>query len=142
MYDESSGKLSIDKKTIGSGLYDYEIVSGSSYAVDQESQQRNLTGLLELLLKNPQLVQVAMQEGYQVKTGKLLKRIISMSGIQDWDKIIGEMKPEEMGQEIMNQDMATFQQAIQQMQGMQGTGQIPTQPNEMPQGGESGQVGY
>jgi hypothetical protein len=39
MYDGKSGKLNIKKSSTGSLVYDYEIVHGSTYALDQQAQQ-------------------------------------------------------------------------------------------------------
>ena len=68
-------KLSMKKG--GSTLYDYEMVSGSTYAVDQQSQQENLAVLIDMVIKNPQIIQALDQEGYTLKFGELFKRTIS-----------------------------------------------------------------
>jgi len=143
MYDEKSGKLKIDKSKTGSILYDYEIVSGSTYAVDQTQQQQNLMTLLQLMTNGmqmgPQGVTSPMMEavkgqGLNFKLGELIKRITAASGITDWDKILedtNETGNEEEGKtQIMSAMDNQFAQAIQQMQGM---GQIPAQPEQIPQ---------
>ena len=133
-YDEKTGRLSLKKGS--STLYDYEIVSGSTYAVDQQSQQANLTALIGMVIKNPQIIQVLDQEGYTLKFGELFKRTISNSGIQDWDKILEEKNEEEQANSILQQDAQQFLQAVQQSQG--DLNQVPPQPQgvpqEMPQG--------
>ena len=136
MYDEKSGKLNINKNKMGSVLYDYEIVEGSSFAVDEDMQMKNLTSMIEMLTKNPQLIQEAQQRGIDINMGEMIKRVISKSGIQDWDKIVTEMKPEEQADQILQNDMAQFAQAIEQMQGI---GQVPPQQAGQPmQGGPVG----
>jgi hypothetical protein len=142
-YDPNKGKLSIKKS--GSELYDYEIVTGSTYAVDQQQQQQNMGNLLTLFqqAQTPQgntLVNQLEQDGYKFNFGELLKRIISNSGIQDWDAILTEMTPEEQGQAILDQHAQQFTQALQQMNG--APGQTPPMPSDMsgqapgmPQGG-------
>lgn len=133
MYDEKSGKLSIDKKHTGSTLYDYEIVSGSTFALDQKSQQENLSAMLQMFI-NPQvsqyLIQTLDQQGFTVNIGEMFKRIISSSGIQDWDKIIVEKTPEEKEDSILQQQAGQFQQAMQQMLGQGGMNQVPSQPQQ------------
>ena len=127
MFDESTGKLMIDKKITGSNLFDYEIVPGSTFTVDQQQQQQNLTQMLDLLVRQPQLIQAIDQEGYRLKLGEMFKRIVSNSGIQDWDKILEEKTEKEKVDSIIQQNMAQFQAAVQ----AQGSlGQIPPQPNE------------
>ena len=139
MYDQKTGKLTIDKKHTGSTLYDYEIVSGSTFALDQKSQQDNLTSLLQLFVANPQvgqqLIQMLDQQGYTLKLGELFKKIVSNSGVQDWDKILVEKTPQEMADSVLQQDAMKLQQMIAQMQA-QGSGmnQVPPQPQGPPMG--------
>lgn len=136
MYDQKKGKLIIDKKHTGSTLYDYEIVSGSTFALDQKAQQENLTSLLQLFTANPQvgdaLIQRLDQEGITIKLGELFKKTISNSGIQDWDKIVVEKTPEEMADTVLNNHAMMLQQQMAQMQA-QGANmnQVPAQPPEM-----------
>ena len=138
MYDEKTGKLNINKKKMGSVLYDYEIVEGSSFSVDEDMQMKNLTSMIEMLTKNPQLIQEAQQRGIDINMGEMIKRVISKSGIQDWDKIVTEMKDEDKADAVLENDMAQFTQAIEQMQGI---GQVPPQQagqQPLPQGGPVG----
>lgn len=136
MYDEATGKMSIPKNKSKSVLYDYEIVSGSTFAMDQKSQQENLARLLELYRSSqtPQgniLEMKLKEEGYKFSFAELFKRIVSNSGIQDWDKILEEMSEEEQGGQILDQDAQTFQQMLQQMQGgQQPMNQVPPMPQE------------
>lgn len=136
MYDQKTGKLSIDKKKTGSILYDYEITSGSTYALDQKSQQENLTALLQLFITNPQigqqLIQMLDSQGYEVRLGEMFKRIVSNSGIQDWDKIVIEKTPQEQADTILDQYAQQFQMAAQQVMGSTME-QVPPQPPEMMQ---------
>ena len=137
-FDIKTGKLTIDKEKTGSVVYDYEIVSGSTYAVDQQSQQQNMVMLLQLLLKSPELIQMISQEGYTIKMGELFKRVISNSGVQDWDKILEEKTEQEKAEAVLQDDAERLAMAIEQMQMQQGPGganmnmnQIPTPPNEI-----------
>jgi len=137
-FDEKTGKLTIDKEKTGSVVYDYEIVSGSTYAVDQQSQQQNMVMLLQLLLKSPELIQMISQEGYTIKMGELFKRVISNSGVQDWDKILEEKTEQEKAEAVLQDDAERLAMAIEQMQMQQGPvganmnmNQIPTPPNEI-----------
>jgi hypothetical protein len=132
MWDEKSGKLNISKKDFGSTLFDYEIVSGSTYANDQKTQQDNLQMLMGLYMQSqtPQgnvLVRDLDRDGFILKFGELFKRFVSKSGIQDWDKILVEKTDKEKGQTIMNDNMQMLNQAMQQMQGVN---QVPPQPQE------------
>lgn len=139
-YDEKSGKLTV-KKGKKSMLYDYEIVSGSTYAIDQKSQQENMQMLLQMFMQaqtptGNMLVQTLQQEGYTFKFGELFKRIVANSGIQDWDKILEEMTAQEQGDTVLNQDMQQFQEVLAQVS-QQNLNQVPAQPQGVPmeQGG-------
>ena len=129
-YNEKTGKLSVNKGKVGSILYDYEIVPGSTYAVDQQAQQQNLVMLMETITQNPQLLQLIGQD-YEVKFGELFKRVISNSGIQDWDRIIVEKSDEEKMEDVLKQDQQRFMEALQ---GQPDMNQIPPE-----QGGQPGQ---
>lgn len=137
-YDESTGKLTV-KKGSGSELYDYEIVTGSTYGVDQKTQQANLANLLTMFqsAQTPNgnsLVEQLKTDGYTFNFGELMKRIISNSGIQDWDKILTQMTPEEQGQQVLDAHSQQFQQALMQMQGnVAGTPPMPGGPEPMGQ---------
>jgi hypothetical protein len=133
-YDNTTGKLTV-KKGENSTLYDYEIVSGSTFAADQKQQQANMAMLLQLYqsAQTPQgnmLVQQLAQEGYNFKFGELFKRIVSSSGIQDWDKILEEMTAQEQADHTLNSDAQQFQQALQQMMTQ---GQTPVDPMQQQQ---------
>src|SRR4030043_1360618 len=49
LFDEDKGKLTIPKSKFGSVIYDYEIVSGSTFAADKEKQIQSLISLFGLL---------------------------------------------------------------------------------------------
>lgn len=137
-YDEKSGNLTV-KKGSGNEIYDYEIVSGSTYAVDQKQEQENLGQLLSLYqaAQTPQgniLVNDLKQQGYEFKFGELMKRIISRSGIQDWDKILTEMTPQEQADHTLQSDAQRFQEALNQMGGQGQVPVTPGQPMEIPNG--------
>lgn len=137
-YDENTGKLTV-KKGSGSELYDYEIVTGSTYAVDQKTQQQNLGQILSLFqaAQTPNgnaLIQQLQTDGYKFNFGELFKRIISNSGIQDWDKILTEMTPQEQADVVLNADNQQFQQALLQAQNINQTPPMPGAQPGMEQG--------
>ena len=133
MFDEKTGKLTISKSKVGNTLYDYEIVSGSTYALDQKSQQDNMLQLFQMFTANPQQGQMLMQtldaEGYQMKIGELVKRMIASSGIQDWDKILIEKTQEEKIDTNLMQTRQQFEMAAQQIMGG-SMNQVPPTPGQ------------
>lgn len=136
MFDEKTGKLNIPKSKFGSTLYDYEIVSGSTFAVDQEKQQQSLISLFGVLSNGLQvdptsgevtspLIKAMAKENKAFKFGEALTRIISNSGIQDWDKIVVDTK-NDIDQKMAD-DRQKLMMAIQAM--TQAQSQVPSQPN-------------
>lgn len=131
-YDEESGKLTVNKE--GSNLYDYEIVSGSTFAADQKVQQDNLSSLITLYTKSQTpngntLVADLDKEGYILKFGELFKKVIASSGIQDWDKILVEKTEEEKVRGVLNNDAQIFQNVLAQIQQGQNMNATPPQPD-------------
>lgn len=120
MYNAKTGKLTIDKKRTSSTLFDWEIVSGSTYAQDQEGERQALKDLMNLLVTMTKggvqvspIVQALQQEGMEVRLGELFKQIIKKSGLQEWDKILIQKTPQEMGDEILKGHQQQLEQAFQ-----------------------------
>ena len=143
IYDEKTGKITIKKSQTGSTLYDWEIVSGSTNANDQKMQQENLAMFADMYMKSQTpmgntFAKDLEADGYKFHFGEAIKRIISQSGIQDWDKILEEMTEEEKTALIVNNNNAQFQNVLTQMQtGGQNMNQVPPtpgQPGQPPQG--------
>lgn len=128
MYNAKRGKLNISKKLLGDVIYDYEIVSGSTYALDQKEQQQNLLMLLDLFTKNPMLMEALKQEGKEVKLDQIVNRILVNSGIQDYEKIVEDIHQDQdvtqNTQALLDQQMQQFLQLTGQQQNVN---QIPVQ---------------
>ena len=133
MYDPKSGKLTITKKSFGDTKYDYEVISGSTFALDQKAQLENIQEYISLYLKSqgPQgnlLKQALEEEGYEFKFGELFKKGINNSGIQDWDKILIQRTPQEEADKIFEEHSNQLNTAMAQIFG--GMNQTPAMPNE------------
>lgn len=138
MFDDKSGKLRVPKGKIGSIIYDYEIVSGSTYAADNQQQQQNLLSLLNTVLQGLQmgpqgltspLITALEEEGKELKIGELFTRTVANSGILDWDKIIVDKGKNP--QATLDKHSQILQQAIQaslSQNGQQNINGIPVQP--------------
>lgn len=143
-YDEKTGNLKINKSQTGSILYDYEMVSGSSFAVDKQNQQDNVLALLNLLIQNAQpspqggvtspMIEILRAEGTNIKFTKLLTQLVS-ENVNNWDEIIesqdAEKSPAEEDDLAMQEHQQQFMDLVAQMDN--GVNQIPPQPT--PQGG-------
>lgn len=150
MYNDKTGKLGIKKGKTGSVLYDYEFVSGSSFATDQQKQLENLQATFAWL-SNPQVgpyvEQRLKQEGTTVNFTKILTGIMSKN-TENWDEMIITQPKDTPGAEQDQQILDQHQQQFMQMlQGLGGAGQqtppqpgqditqIPPQPQNMAQSG-------
>lgn len=145
-YNQETGKFTVNRKMTGSTLFDYEIVSGSTYAEDVGSQQQALRELLGILTQNMQvgpdgrvtspILMKMLEEGKDVKISEIITHIISAANIKDIGKIIidknnltNEVTPQE--EQAMSQDQEAFLSMLQQAQGGgQSINQVPTQPVE------------
>lgn len=142
MYNEKTGKIKIGKNQFSNTLFDYEIVSGSTYLADKKEQQDNLTATLTLLTANMQpnpqtgevtspMIERLKSEGREVSVSELVTRILSNSGVQGWDKILPDLtngdKEGFKTQQMLAQQKQQFDQAIAQMM-QPTTAQIPPEP--------------
>ena len=130
VYDPETGKFG--KIDFGSTVWDYEIVSGSTYATDKQDEQKNLVMLLEMVRDNPQVIQMLGQD-YKINFGELFKRVISNSGIQNWDKILEEKSQKEKDEAVLQTDAQKFAAALQ---GQQGMNQVPPEQGQTLQPGQ------
>lgn len=152
-YDPKTGNLKINKSQTGSVLYDYEMVSGSSFAVDKQAQQENILALINLLLQNAQMGQQGITspflellkvEGTSIKFSKLLTSLVS-ENINNWDEIVdsqdSEKTPAEEDDAVMEQHKQQFMDLVAKIDEGDISQIPPTQgvsqdmPQQMPQGG-------
>ena len=144
LYNEKTGEVKINKSRFKNYIFDYEIVSGSTYQADQQEQQANLLSVLELALKNPELIQYLQQvEGKKLEIGEIISRIMANSGIQDWDKILvdetqGQQEDPELIKQQANEVMA---QALQEA-GLPPESIPPELINQIPAQPEANGPGY
>lgn len=147
-YNEKTGKLTIKKKKMGKILFDYEMVSGSTYSVNQKEQQSNLLSMLELITSNKQVSYqgqpmglmdyLEMVEGKKFMPGELITRIMANSGVQDWDKILVDSNKEKEsptlnGEDILGQHAQEFSSLFAQPQNIPPMPQQPMQQMPMNQ---------
>jgi hypothetical protein len=133
-YNKDKGQLTIPKGK-KSNLYDYEIVTGSTFAKDDQMQQDNLVNLMTMYTQaqTPQgntLVADLEKAGFTLKFGELYKRFIIGTGIKDWQKILEEKTPEEMATTELDKSAQIFQQTMQQMQMGGNVGGVPPMPGQ------------
>lgn len=136
IYNDKKGMLKVNKSKFKNFIFDYEIVSGSTYQADKQEQQANLISVLRLFQKSPELVKVLQQEeGLRVNMGEIIKRIMISSSVQDWDKILVESDSPDADQvmaESTQSMIETLQNAGLPQESLPSNliNQIPVQPQE------------
>lgn len=143
LYNNKTGKLTV-KKSKDSSLYDWEMITGSTAAVDNQTQQQNLQMLLDMYLKSNMppfgnLLEKQLEaDGYKLNFSELFKRIVANSGIDSWEKILEDMSVAEQGDNIMQNHAQQFHGVLQKI--AQTTGAqinavppMPQQPSPMSQ---------
>lgn len=112
VFDSGNGRVKIDpevfrKSEVGEEgkkkkkpiKYDYRVESGSTMQKNTEAETQSANELLQLALNGAQLdpqtggvtsplIQAVRSEGKDLRVGELFERLVSASGITDWDKII------------------------------------------------------
>lgn len=145
-YDEKKGTVNFSKERIGNAVYDYKIVPGSTYATDQNQQQKNLSTLLTILQQNPNLRMELQQKGKDINIVELIEQIVAKMGLPQGNKIIVDLgstkedddKAIEEGNQMMQEMLQSAQEGrlpefVQMMQQQQ----MQQQPQAQMQGGMS-----
>ncbi len=128
------------------------MVSGSTYLTDQADQQENLRAIFAVVTQNlapnqmgeitSPLIERLKFEGRDVKVSELFTRILSNSGIQNWDKIAPDLtngNPEQyQNDQVMQQHAQVLQQAMVQVS--QPMNQIPVQGGPSAVSNQAGQL--
>ena len=97
MYDEKTGKLTIDKGKVGGSKWDYEIVSGSTYALDEKAEQENIMSFIQLYLEHGQVIEPLLErEGKKLNFGEMFKAAFSGSNIKNWQKFLEEIPEKQL----------------------------------------------
>lgn len=146
MFDEKTGKITINKSKYGSILYDYEIIPGSTYKVDEIEQNKNLTMLFSLLSQNmtmgqpdpmtgqatatSPIIEALKEEGKSINFSELITRLFANSGLQDFDKIITDEGEADGGEGVLQKhSQQLYQMAMaMQAQGLSNPNEVPPQP--------------
>jgi hypothetical protein len=88
----TGGKLTIKPEAI-EGRYRFFIDSGSTIAKDEAMQNQALTGILQVVMGNPAVIQAIREKGKDLDMGELLKHWLLTSGVVGADKMITDYQP-------------------------------------------------
>ncbi len=77
------------------GKFSFQVDANSSVAkTDQESLEKTLE-ILEIVKNDPNAIAALQQDGMDLKLGELYKRVFTKAGLEDVDKILVQMTPED-----------------------------------------------
>jgi hypothetical protein len=118
------GRATVKKGVFANSKFRFYVEPGTTMKKDEAMENQNLISLIQLFFARPDILQLVQQEGIKINLGYLIKRFIITSGIQEWDKIVEEIKPEDMNPKIMglqpNNQIPMPTQAGNQLQAEQG----------------------
>lgn len=108
------GEATVKQDLLANTNFRFFIESGTSMAKDTALENQALTGVLNIIMSNPSIVQAVREKGKDIDLGELIKRWISTAGIQDWEKIVVDFQPQMgnvMGQEagVQGIDLSQFE---------------------------------
>jgi hypothetical protein len=134
------GKAIVKKGMLSNSKFRFYVEPGTTMKKDEMTENQNLISLIQLFFARPDILQLVQQEGIKINLGYLIKRFIITSGIQEWDKVVEEIKLEDTNQQTMG--MQPPQGMPMQGEGMQPPQGMPTQagnPLQTMQGGQAPQ---
>jgi hypothetical protein len=145
---KGAAKVTVKPKDV-KGTYLYRIDTGTTMAKDDQTEHDNITEILQFLgTQEGQAVINALPQSSdrQLDLAELFKRYLITSGLQDWEKILPEVNPQDQAQQQQQpqaqqfspqmlqdpQSQAMYQQMQQQQQ--------QTIPQQMPSIALSGKL--
>lgn len=115
MYEgDDRGEVSVKAGEFKGTMFDYQMVSGSTVVADKEKEVQNMNTIMAMFMQSPQLLDEMRRNGKDVNFAELVTRLVTASGVQDWEKIITDYAPEE--DPMLQQQMMMQQQQAQQYQ--------------------------
>lgn len=140
MYEgDDRGEVNVKAGEFEGTMFDYQMVSGSTVVADKEKEVQNMNTLMAMFMQSPQLIDEMRRNGKDVNFAELVTRLVTASGVQDWEKIITDYAPEE--DPMLQQQMMMQQQQAQQYQDPEiqaaaqqilgNISEIPAQPGGM-----------
>lgn len=120
-----AGKMTVNKSQISSETgYSFLIDANSTMKQDDEEQFQAAMATWQLTHQDPGLVDRLAMQGVEYDEADHLKMIFIAAGINDWERILKEMGPDQMAK--MKEQMMAQQQA----QAQAGMGQPPMSPQD------------
>jgi hypothetical protein len=65
-----------------------------------EDEKNRWLELIDIITSNPNVMPALMQSGYNFDLGEAMKKVITASGVDGWDKVLVKLNPEQMVGEL------------------------------------------
>lgn len=95
---EDASSVLISYEELRDNAWDYDIDANSSMVKNDNETKDRLVEMANIVSTNPNLEQQFKSEGKNFKVAEMYKQMFVKSGLDDWDKIIVDMTPEEITQ--------------------------------------------
>lgn len=116
-----SGQLIVKPSDVKDTPYKFSIDSGSTLKKDDAVENETITSIIALIMKMPNAMSSIATNGTVqlgnkvIDFGELFKRFVITASLQDWEKIVRDLSPEEQQQlKMMAQSQAQAQPNAQQ----------------------------
>lgn len=111
------------------GTFEFEIDADSNQDAENAAEKEKLIEAVTIAAQDPTLDQALAMSGKRLDRGELWTRVFNKLGLEDVDKIIVQISPEEMGA-MQQEQMMAEEQALQPEMGIE-----PALEAQMPQEG-------
>ena len=126
------------KKSDIEARYDFDLETGSTMKPDLEGEQQNVSAILQMVLKNPAIIEAIRAKKKDLDIAELFKRWLIAGGVKDYEKII--IDSPELSEEDKPQDgEAMIKEAVSRLGGggarppmMGGVAPVGPQPSGAP----------
>lgn len=107
---EDATNVLVEYEELKNARWAYDVDANSSMVKNDEDTKNRLVEMVDIVGRNPNLAQQLKDEGTNFKIGELFKQIFVKSGLDDWDKILVDMTPEEIAKYEAEKQAAVMQE--------------------------------
>lgn len=115
---EEGAAVLIEFNELKAGEFDYDVDANSSIVKNDDDTKDRIVEILKILLETPNVQEVVLQDGAKIHVGELIKQLMGVSGLDNYEKIITPITDEEKAQiaaqnkAVQTQGMEAQQQAL------------------------------
>lgn len=113
---ENTEVLTIVMADLKDAVIDYEVEPNSSRLSDEGEAKETILEIIRVLFELGDLDRLLAEDGLEIHFGELIKRLLSVAGIEQFEKIINEMSAEKLQAMQMQQQQVMTQGEGEAMQ--------------------------